>query len=56
MMVSDTIIEFDNFFYGLYLNKSGIDGWCHIRQTVHFGTMIAAGENPDLIIPVVLGC
>lgn len=46
----------DRFIYDMYSVTGGIDGWGHIKHTVRFGTMIAAGENPDLIFPVVLGC
>lgn len=44
------------FVYNRYCITDGIDGWSHILQTVHFGMMIACGEDVSLIIPATIGC
>ncbi|MBO5341195.1 MAG: HD domain-containing protein [Lachnospiraceae bacterium] len=55
-MTKRDIEEIGKYIYDRYIVKTGIDGWKHILQTVHFGIMIAAGENIDVIDPVVIGC
>lgn len=55
-MNEEILTEIASFMYNRYRVKEGIDGWSHIQQTVHFGMMIACGEDVSLMLPAAIGC